>query len=294
MPEEFNQVPEESWILLKQDDLEDEITECYVLTSDESECPRDLFAGIYCEESLEGNICWDSCVYEDSDGSINEDCILRQACFCDPDSDGDIPKWCDKCPNPSIADDTLPRWLRLTAQILGTVFEFHVVFLAIFPWWGLGVGLILVDVIFDYFWYLIFFAFCKPCAYIFVWLLNIPTIPLHVMYWYQRLMLELIGFIFDFWTLFFNGDGCFLRWGRDCWLAKRMKYRDNLTYTDLVFLTIKQPGAYPRGFVWADEQEKWYKDRRCCKHLNSRVATMPHAMTKSVQMATSRRQARWL
>ena len=117
--------------------------------------------------------------------------------------------------------------------------EFHVVFLAILPWWGLGIGLILVDIVFDYFWYLIFFAFCKPCAYVFVWILNIATLFPHVMWYYQRLMLELVGFIFDFWTLFFGGDGCFLRWGQDCWFAKRIRDRDHLTYTDLVWLTLR-------------------------------------------------------
>ena len=142
---------------------------------------------------------------------------------------------------------------------MGTLMEFHVVFLAILPWWAVGVGLIIADLIFDYFWYLIFFAFCKPCAYVFVWIFNIATIPVHVIFWYQRLMLELIGFIVDFWTLFFNGDGCFLRWGRDCWFARRIKDRDHLSYTDLVIMTIRQPAAFPRGFVWGDEQEKWYK-----------------------------------
>ena len=50
-----------------------------------------------------------------------------------------------------------------------------------------------------------------------------------------------------------------MRWGRDCWFAKKIKDRDHLSYTDLVWLTVKQPAAYPKGFVWGDEQETWYK-----------------------------------
>jgi hypothetical protein len=77
MPEEYNQVPVEDWILLKQDDIEDEVLECYTYPFD-SDCPEENFAGIYCEESLEGNICWDTCTGgEDSEGNINEECILR-------------------------------------------------------------------------------------------------------------------------------------------------------------------------------------------------------------------------
>merc|ERR1712151_551437 len=110
--------------------------------------------------------------------------------------------------------------MGLTAQIMGVFFEFHVVFLAIFPWWVLGIGIILTDFIWDWLWYGIFFAFCKPCAYVFIWILNVPMMFIHVNWWYQRFQLELVGFIVDFWTLFFGGDGCFCRWGQDCWFAK--------------------------------------------------------------------------
>jgi len=145
------------------------------------------------------------------------------------------------------------------AQILGTFFEFHVIFLAILPWWGVGIGVILVDIIWDYLWYLIFFSFCKPCAYVFVWILNIAMLPIHVFFWYQRLMLEIVGFALDFWTLFFNGDGCFLRWGNDCWFARKMYERGHLEYTDLVWLAVKQPAFLPKGIAFGDEANSWYK-----------------------------------
>ena len=232
MPEDFtfNKVPTEDWILLGkkmlgQDDEFDEFEDEEIFCDPEVEddCPKE------CDPSEDENGC-------------------EPVCICPENEKGKIPKWCDLCPNPKRVDDTLPRWLRIVAQIMGALFEFHVVFLAILPWWSLGIGLILADLIFDYFWYLIFFAFCKPCAYVFVWIFNIATIPLHVPYWYQRLQLELIGFIFDGWTLFFGGDGCFLRWGQDCWFAKRMKDRNHLNYTDLVWLFVTQnpsitPGA---------------------------------------------------
>ena len=64
------------------------------------------------------------------------------------------------------------------------IFEFHVIFLFILPWWAVGMGLILADLAWDWLWYLIFGFFCKPCTYVFVWIFNIATLPLHVAFWY--------------------------------------------------------------------------------------------------------------
>jgi len=142
---------------------------------------------------------------------------------------------------------------------MGAFFEFHVVFLAIFPWWGLGIALIFVDLIWDWLWFLIFGFFCKPCTYVFVWIINIALLPLHVIYYYQRLQLELVGFAVDFWTLFFGGDGCFLRWGQDCWFAKRIYERDNMSYLDMVWLTVKQPASIFKTSFWYDDQRTWWE-----------------------------------
>ena len=202
-------------------------------TDDEGTEDEDEDEIIYCDPNVE-----DSCPTSqlecmsserDSDGNCPEPCIC-------PDSDD---TYCEECPDPDDVNDDLPKWLRLTAMIIATIMEMHIVVIAILPWWGVGIALILADLVWDWLWYLIFGFFCKPCAYVFVWLFNIATLFVHVPWWYQRLHLELLGFIFDGWMLFIGGDGCFLRWGRDCWLAKRMKYRDHLSYTDLVFLAVK-------------------------------------------------------
>lgn len=204
----------------------------------------------YCDPELESSD--EGCPQPNCDPNLSDCSANPPRCYCDLDSEGERPEFCDKCPDPDVENNNLPPWLRNVAQILAAIFEFHVVFLAIFPWWVLGIGLILGDLIWDWFWYLIFFAFCKPCAYVFVWILNIPQMFIHVMYWYQRLQLELVGFIFDGWMLFIGGDGCFLRWGEDCWFARRISERDHMTYTDIVWLTIKQPATY-KGTVWLDQ-----------------------------------------
>lgn len=170
-------------------------------------------------------------------------------CDCPIDEDGKQPKFCNMCPDPDKENDTLPAYLRLCFQIVAMFFEFHVVFIAILPWWLMGIGLIMSDLIYDWVWYGIFFAWCKPCAWIFIWLLNIPQLLLHIPYYWQRLQLELVGAIFDGWTLIIGGDGCFARWGQDCWFAKRMKERDHMSWLDLVWLTTTQPAQRPSIFM---------------------------------------------
>ena len=189
----------------------------------------------YCEPGLDVPSNFNSCP-EICDPEVDEECVVP--CACPPDEDGKYQKYCDRCPNPDRENDTLPRWLRIVAQFIGMWMEFHIVFLAVMPWWVLGIIIILADLIWDWLWYGIFFAFCKPCAYIFIWLLNIPMMFLHFPWYYLRLQLELVGFIFDGWTLFIGGDGCFLRWGQDCWFAKKVKERNHITWTDLVWLTM--------------------------------------------------------
>lgn len=84
--------------------------------------------------------------------------------------------------------------------------------------------------------------------------------PLHLHFWYQRLQLELVGFIFDGWTLILGGDGCFLRWGQDCWFARKIRDRGHLEYMDLVWLTIGQSAGIVKGAGWWDTTEHWYDE----------------------------------
>lgn len=164
-----------------------------------------------------------------------EDCELE--CICDEDASD-----CE-CEEIEEDNDTVPAWMRQSAQITSAVFEMHVVVLAIFPWWLLGIMVIFTDFLIDGFWWLLFNWFCDICAYIFVWIFNIAMLPFHMMFWYQRVHLELVGFLFDGWLLFMGWDGCFLRWGQHCWFAKRINEKGPYGYMDLVWLTLSNPGA---------------------------------------------------
>lgn len=129
---------------------------------------------------------------------------------------------------------TAPPALRIVFQIIALIMELHVVVIAMLPWYLILLAYMLLDWILDWFWYGIFFAWCLPCAWVFIWLFNIIFLPFTVWGYVNRFQLELIGFVFDFWLLFFNGDGCFLRWGNYCWFARRIPERDDMSYMDLV------------------------------------------------------------
>lgn len=138
---------------------------------------------------------------------------------------------------------TAPPALRIIFQIISVFFELHVVTLAIAPWYLIQLVLMFVDFLIDWIWYLIFFAYCLPCAWTFIWLFNIVFLPFQVWSYVSRFQLELVGFVFDFWLLFFNGDGCFLRWGNNCWFARTIDNRDHITYMDNAALFSK--GNWP-------------------------------------------------
>ena len=135
----------------------------------------------------------------------------------------------DRAPKP-----TMPPGLRVIVQIISWMMEMFVVMIAILPWYAILLVYMLMDFLLDWIWYALFFWWCLPCAWIFIWLFNIVFMPFTIWGYVVRFQLELVGFAFDFWLLFFNGDGCFLRWGKYCWFARRIPGRDNMTYMDSI------------------------------------------------------------
>ena len=128
----------------------------------------------------------------------------------------------------------LPYGVILTFQILAFIFELHVILIYTTPMFALVMSFILIDYLIDWLWWLIFGFYCEVCAYVFIWIFNIIFLPLTLIGWTYRLQIESIGFLFDGWMLFINGESCYLRWGRYCWLARRLVDRYDWTYMDLV------------------------------------------------------------
>lgn len=79
------------------------------------------------------------------------------------------------------------------------------------------------------------FIWCKPIAYVFIWIINIAQLPINMFGWIYEFMWGIHKFPIDGW-LTFVGDGCFLRWGRNCWYDKRLPFRTNMDYMNLSFL----------------------------------------------------------
>ena len=94
---------------------------------------------------------------------------------------------------------------------------------------------IAVDFVWDIVVRLFIGSICKPCAWVFIWAFKLPTFPLVLFGWGVRLMTELMGALVSGWMLVFKGSGCFLRWGKDCRLAKRFRER---RYWEVADLTI--------------------------------------------------------
>jgi hypothetical protein len=76
-------------------------------------------------------------------------------------------------------------------------------------------GWMLVDYIIDWI-FIGIFIWCKPIAYVFIWIINVAQLPINLIGWTLEFMWALHKFPFDGW-LTFVGDGCFLRWGKNCW-----------------------------------------------------------------------------
>lgn len=86
-------------------------------------------------------------------------------------------------------------------------------------------SLALVDWLVDWVFMLLFGWWCLPCAGVFIWTINIAMLPFHILGWLQRLWLETYGLVIDGWMLLLGGSGCYLRFGKHCYLNPRREDR---------------------------------------------------------------------
>ena len=126
----------------------------------------------------------------------------------------------------------LPAGIVVIVQLLAFLWEFGVVAIVMLPWWSILFSIALLDWSLDWVFLGLFF-WCKFCAGIFIWTINIAMIPFMIWGWLQRAYLETFGLIVDGWMLIFNFSGCYLRFGRHCWYVKRAKYRNMRTLWDI-------------------------------------------------------------
>lgn len=89
----------------------------------------------------------------------------------------------------------------------------------------------LVDFILDWIFLGIFFWF-KPIAYVFIWIINVAQLPINIFGWLNEFLTGLHKLPLEFWMWFF-GDGCFLRWGKNCWTDSMIPFRNDRTFMDI-------------------------------------------------------------
>ena len=74
----------------------------------------------------------------------------------------------------------LPWYLVVPVQLASAIWEFGVVAIVAFPFWIIIFGIAAFDWILDWVFILSLGLVCKPCAGIFIWVLNIAMIPIMI------------------------------------------------------------------------------------------------------------------
>lgn len=114
-------------------------------------------------------------------------------------------------------DFSLPLYVVIPVQLLAAFWEFHVIGMITLPWYLIVLTVAIFDWLLDWVWLGLFF-WCDFCAGVMIWLINILMLPFHIWGWMQRFHLETYGLVVDGWMLFFGFSGCYLAFGKHCWL----------------------------------------------------------------------------
>ena len=130
----------------------------------------------------------------------------------------------------------LPWFLVIPVQLLSMVWELGVVAIVTLPFWGTIASVAVVDYILDFVFLYTIGLVCKPCAGIFIWILNILLLPIMILGYIQRLYYETFGLVIDGWMLAFKFSGCYWKFGHHCWHVPRAKHRNMRTLWDIPLL----------------------------------------------------------
>ena len=190
----------------------------------------------------EENVCWQPVGYEPEDDGTDkwvdyEDStseLMRAQC--------DTQDWLEVCSVPldweevdckgkidtkqgpengvqdSEEDRFLPGWVIFLFQFLSWLWEMHVVMIVTLPWWFFIFSIAMFDYALDFTFWLLFGWYCKFCAGLFVWAVNLVHLPFTLWGWFQRIFLEIFGAPVDAWMILFGWSGCFIFIGKDCYL----------------------------------------------------------------------------
>ena len=130
----------------------------------------------------------------------------------------------------------LPWFVVIPVQLASMVWELGVVAIVTLPFWSILASIATLDWILDWVFLFTVGLVCKPCAGLFIWILNILMLPLMILGYVQRLYYETFGLVIDGWLLLFNFSGCYWKFGHHCWHTPRMKHRNMRTLFDIPLL----------------------------------------------------------
>lgn len=111
----------------------------------------------------------------------------------------------------------LPLAIVIPVQLLAAFWEAHVIMIFTLPWYLIILTVAIFDWLLDWVWLGLFF-WCGFCSGLMIWIFNLIMLPFHIWGWMQRFHLETYGILVDGWMLFFGFSGCYLAFGKHCWL----------------------------------------------------------------------------
>ena len=145
----------------------------------------------------------------------------------------------------------LPWFVVIPVQLASMVWELGVVAIVTLPFWSILATFATLDWILDFVFLYTIGLVCKPCAGIFIWVLNILMLPLMILGYVQRLYYETFGLVIDGWLLAFKFSGCYWKFGHHCWHTPRAKHRNMRTFFDIPLLIITGEGNIVEAIIEA-------------------------------------------
>ena len=143
----------------------------------------------------------------------------------------------------------LPSAIVFPVMLAASIWKLMVISLVGIPWQSIIWVYVIIDFVYGQVIRIFIGTICTPCAWLFIAVWKIVTLPLIIFGWFFRIMIASLGALVDGWMLIFGGSGCFLRWGYDCRFAKRLH---NRSYWEIMSLPIwmRDPANYFESFKY--------------------------------------------
>ncbi len=229
----------------------------------------ELVAGENFARIDENNVCWeplflrdqqnpDSSAAEWADYVDPESEIIRRTCDTDMADECERPLfWAQvDCESGELTDTALhhphdedsdpsylPIYVVIPVQLASAAFKMSIAFIMETPIVGLFASLSIIDLVLDWFFLFTIGLVCRPCASLFIWIINLIYLPFWILAWVNHFFLDTMGLLVDGWMLLFNFSGCYLFIGRHCWITQG---KSLWRYYDIPLL--KKLIGEPKGF----------------------------------------------